>query len=125
NATHNHAAGDINSGSFSVARGGTGRTSLTSGSYLVGAGTSAVSLLTSAQVLSDIGASASSHNHDSAYASATHNHDEDYASTGHDHDGDYEASGAVAAHTGDSTDAHAASAISFSATGNISSTTVQ
>lgn len=55
-AGHKHAAGDITSGSVTVARGGTGKSSLTSGSYLVGAGTSAVTLKTPAQVLADIGA---------------------------------------------------------------------
>ena len=53
---HSHAASDVTSGSFGVARGGTGRSTLTSGSYLVGNGTSAVALKTPAQVLSDIGA---------------------------------------------------------------------
>lgn len=72
-ATHSHAAGDITSGtlaadripslatskitsgSFSVARGGTGRSTLTSGSYLVGNGTSAVTMKTKAQVIADLG----------------------------------------------------------------------
>lgn len=53
---HNHAAGDITSGTLSVARGGTGKSTLTSGSFLVGNGTSAVQLKTPAQVLDAIGA---------------------------------------------------------------------
>ncbi len=39
---HAHAAGDITSGTLSVARGGTGATTFTSGAALIGAGTGAV-----------------------------------------------------------------------------------
>lgn len=39
------------------------------------------------------------------------------AAAGHDHSGTYEPSGAVATHTGDTTDAHDASAVSFDPTG--------
>ena len=39
---HKHAAGDITSGTLSVARGGTGATTFTSGAALIGAGTGAV-----------------------------------------------------------------------------------
>ena len=41
-SSHSHATGDITSGTLGVARGGTGRSSLTSGKVLVGNGTSAV-----------------------------------------------------------------------------------
>lgn len=47
------------------------------------------------------------------------------ALSSHDHDADYEAVGTVATHTGDTIDAHDASAISFSATGAIAATDVQ
>ena len=67
-STHTHGAGDITSGSFGVARGGTGVTTLAVGGYLVGNGTSAVTTKTPAQVLSDIGAAATGHNHDADYA---------------------------------------------------------
>lgn len=40
-ATHNHAAGDINSGTLGVARGGTGAGTFTSGAALIGNGTGA------------------------------------------------------------------------------------
>jgi hypothetical protein len=60
----NLATSKITSGSFTVARGGTGRSSLTSGSYLRGAGTSAVDLRTPAEVLGDIGAAPASHTHE-------------------------------------------------------------
>lgn len=43
---HKHAAGDVTSGYFSVARGGTGRSTLTSGYFLRGNGTSAVTMST-------------------------------------------------------------------------------
>ena len=69
---HKHAASDVTSGSFGVARGGTGRSTLTSGSYLVGNGTSAVALKTPAQVLSDIGAAAASSVAKSALAMNDH-----------------------------------------------------
>lgn len=73
-ASHTHAAGDVNSGTFAdaripnlntskltagtlgVARGGTGASTLTSGSFLRGNGTGAVQLRTPAQVKSDIDA---------------------------------------------------------------------
>lgn len=57
-ASHVHAAGDITSGTLSVSRGGTGRSTLTSGRYLVGNGTGTVTLKTAASVLTDIGAAA-------------------------------------------------------------------
>lgn len=60
-SSHTHATGDITSGTLSVSRGGTGKSTLTSGSFLKGNGTSAVTLRTPAQVLSDIGAAASDH----------------------------------------------------------------
>lgn len=62
-ASHNHNASDINAGTLGVARGGTGKGSVTAGNYLVGNGTSALAEKTPAQVLSDIGAAASSHTH--------------------------------------------------------------
>lgn len=62
-ASHSHAAADVTSGSFSVARGGTGRDALTAGSFLTGNGTSAITLRTPSEVLSDIGAAASGHTH--------------------------------------------------------------
>lgn len=40
--SHNHAAGDITSGTLPVNRGGTGATTLTSGAALIGNGTSAI-----------------------------------------------------------------------------------
>lgn len=55
-ATHNHSATDITSGTFSVERGGTGKESVTPGNYLVGNGTDAMTEKTPAEVLSDIGA---------------------------------------------------------------------
>jgi len=57
-ASHNHNASAINAGTLGVARGGTGRSTLTSGSYLVGAGTSQVALKTPAEVRTNIGACA-------------------------------------------------------------------
>lgn len=65
----NLATSKITSGEFSVARGGTGRSTLTAGSYLRGAGTSAVALVTPADVRSDIGAAADDHHHDGDYDS--------------------------------------------------------
>lgn len=41
-SSHNHSAADINSGTFGVARGGTGKSSVTSGAILKGNGTSAL-----------------------------------------------------------------------------------
>lgn len=58
-SSHNHAASEITSGTLSVSRGGTGRSTLTSGSFLKGNGTSTVTLRTPAEVLSDIGAAPS------------------------------------------------------------------
>jgi len=55
NTSHKHAAGDITSGVFGVARGGTGLQSLQSGCYLVGNGTNPVALKTKAQVIADLG----------------------------------------------------------------------
>lgn len=62
-SSHNHAASNITSGTLDVARGGTGKSSVTSGNFLVGNGTSALTEKTPAQVLSAIGAASSSHNH--------------------------------------------------------------
>lgn len=62
-SSHEHSAGNITSGTFGVARGGTGKASVTSGSYLVGNGTGAMTEKTPAQVLSHIGAAASDHTH--------------------------------------------------------------
>lgn len=62
-APHTHAASDITSGTFPVARGGTGLASATAGSYLVGNGTSAFQLKAPADVLTDIGAAAKQHSH--------------------------------------------------------------
>jgi len=55
-SSHNHAASNITSGTLSVSRGGTGKSSVTSGNYLVGNGTSALSEKTPSQVRTDIGA---------------------------------------------------------------------
>lgn len=63
------SAGKITSGTFGVARGGTGLSTITAGSYMIGNGTNAVSLKTPAQVLSDIGAAASGHSHSNYYDS--------------------------------------------------------
>ena len=46
NAAHTHATTDINSGSLSVARGGTGQSTLTLGSFLVGNGTNGIAATT-------------------------------------------------------------------------------
>ena len=62
-SAHKHAAGDIESGTLSVQRGGTGRGTVTAGSYLVGNGTGAMTEKTPAQVLEGIGAAAASHTH--------------------------------------------------------------
>ena len=61
NATHEHSATDITSGTISVARGGTGKESVTSGNYLVGNGTNAMTEKTPAEVLADIGAASESY----------------------------------------------------------------
>lgn len=45
-SAHNHDANDVNSGTFPVSRGGTGRSTLTSGYFLRGNGTSAVTMST-------------------------------------------------------------------------------
>jgi hypothetical protein len=58
-------------------------------------------------------------------AATTHDHDADYSDVAHDHDADYEVLGGVAAHTGDGTGAHAASAVAFDPTGSITATDVQ
>jgi hypothetical protein len=68
NTSHTHDAGAITTGSFGVARGGTGRTTLAAGSYLIGDGTNAVALQTPAQVLAAIGAASGAHVHDAEYA---------------------------------------------------------
>ena len=47
-SSHNHAAGDVTSGSFGVARGGTGRTTLTANAVLAGNTTSAVKMIATA-----------------------------------------------------------------------------
>ena len=67
NSNHSHAAENITSGTLAVARGGTGKSSVTSGNFLVGNGTGAMTEKTPAQVLSAIGAAASGHNHDDKY----------------------------------------------------------
>lgn len=55
-ATHDHSATQITSGTLSVARGGTGKSSVTSGVFLVGNGTDAMVEKTPAEVLQAIGA---------------------------------------------------------------------
>jgi hypothetical protein len=60
---HTHATADVTSGTFGVARGGTGLATVGVGNFLSGNGTSAFNERTPAQVLSDIGAAASSHTH--------------------------------------------------------------
>ena len=55
-SNHTHSASDITSGTLGVARGGTGKSSVTSGNFLVGNGTGALTEKTPAQVLSAIGA---------------------------------------------------------------------
>ena len=62
------AASKITSGNFSVARGGTGLTSLTDGYFMVGNGTDAIEMMAPATVLTTIGAATSGHNHDGVYA---------------------------------------------------------
>jgi hypothetical protein len=62
-SVHTHAAGDITSGTFSVARGGTGLSTLTTNSYIRALNASTFEQRTPAQVLSDIGAAASVHTH--------------------------------------------------------------
>lgn len=52
---HNHAASEVTSGIFPVARGGTGRSSLTAGRYLQGDGTNIVISRTNAEVRDDLG----------------------------------------------------------------------
>jgi hypothetical protein len=62
---HTHAAVDITSGIFPVARGGTGVATVPAGSYLTGApnGTDPMVARTPAQVLTDIAAAPKSHSH--------------------------------------------------------------
>lgn len=55
-SSHNHAASAINSGTLGVARGGTGKSSVTANRFLVGNGTSAMVEKTAAQVLALLGA---------------------------------------------------------------------
>ena len=72
-SSHNHSASNITSGTLGVARGGTGKSSVTSGSYLVGNGTGAMTEKTAAQVLSHIGAASSSHTHSGYVSCSTSN----------------------------------------------------
>lgn len=60
-ANHSHSATHITSGTLDVARGGTGKSSVTSGSYLVGNGTGAMVEQTPAEVLQAIGAASESY----------------------------------------------------------------
>ena len=55
NSSHNHSASNITSGTLGVARGGTGRSTLTSGYFLRGNGTGAVTMSSVAQVKSALG----------------------------------------------------------------------
>lgn len=55
NSSHNHSASNITSGTLSVARGGTGRSTLTSGYFLRGNGTGAVTMSSVDQVKSALG----------------------------------------------------------------------
>lgn len=55
NSSHNHSASNITSGTLSVARGGTGRSTLTSGYFLRGNGTGAVTMSSVNQVKSALG----------------------------------------------------------------------
>ena len=59
NASHTHAASDITSRILSVARGGTGRSSLTSGYFLRGNGTGIVTLTSLSALKSELGISSS------------------------------------------------------------------
>ncbi|MBQ7567070.1 MAG: hypothetical protein IJT18_08110, partial [Oscillospiraceae bacterium] len=52
---HKHAAGDIETGTLPVSRGGTGRTSFTDGSYLVGGATGGIALKSKVGVKDDLG----------------------------------------------------------------------
>ncbi|MGK5677506.1 GDSL-type esterase/lipase family protein [Actinoplanes sp. URMC 104] len=61
--SHQHAAGDITSGTLPTGRGGTGMNSFTAGGYVRAASSSALEQRTAAQVLSDIGAAAAAHSH--------------------------------------------------------------
>ena len=60
-SSHTHTTSSITSGSFSVSRGGTGRSTLTSGYFLRGNGTSAVTLSSIDQVKTALGISSSSY----------------------------------------------------------------
>ena len=55
NSSHNHSASNITSGTLSVSRGGTGRSTLTSGYFLRGNGTGAVTLSSVDDVRAAIG----------------------------------------------------------------------
>ena len=57
NSSHNHAASNITSGTLSVARGGTGRSTLTSGYFLRGNGTGAVTMSSVDEVKEALGIS--------------------------------------------------------------------
>lgn len=116
-ATHEHDGADITSGNFNVARGGTGRSTLTVGAVITGDGTADVNEVTGTlgQVLEAQGAgvqpqfvdhdhtaefsaighdhagvySVTSHDHAGVYAPDAHNHDADYSAITHDHTGVY------------------------------------
>ena len=68
-ASHNHSAGDINSGTLATGRGGTGLTGFTSSNYLRALNATTLENRTPAQVLSDIGAQPAG-----SYAAASHAH---------------------------------------------------
>lgn len=57
NSSHNHSASNITSGTLGVARGGTGRSTLTSGYFLRGNGTGAVTMSSISEVQSALGIS--------------------------------------------------------------------
>lgn len=60
NTSHTHSASNITSGTLSVSRGGTGRSTLTSGYFLRGNGTGAVTMSSISEVQSALGISSSS-----------------------------------------------------------------